>query len=536
MEYIVRTPRGRWGLLSPAFPWHIKDGLKEYNSLLNYIYDDIVTNPIDLLCNNDYVSEERVINGLKLLILQNPSYKKYLLASPPIKYLNRYQTDLELIYTLQLKNAKDALHKYRVKGEEVLYKRDEFEMLGATINGDEAVFEYDAKTDVDKSIYGTEVDLSYICNFLETYIYINKKSPDFCKELDVVNPAVYYKYNKKYGERISKLLTKFDISKFRDFIDIDINSTISKCSEIFGTDLIYYIFPKSLHYSLNGDIMKIYKYHLKNSTIHLPEIQNRFRLLDYIQTPKNIEIIKQKIINEFTVPHHSKASELPIFEDSVIEEFVISEDQNSAITSESTVETPEKESEVVEKSVEPPIEKPVEPPIEKPIETPIANIKYEWLSQTYQIGKLVDPEELISPFNKKLISYNNYKFSGIIEAIYNHAYMELLQISKQVTQATAKKKLLQKFEEHELDKWWKERGIVHLKNITSGQYYTEKYYSYRFKESKPLVFIASKRVLLNPIFEQYIGIIRVGPSEERDNTFAIKGIRYKGYNILGQLL
>lgn len=532
MDCIIRTPRSRWGILSPAFPWHIKEGLKEYPSLLNYLFDDTISNPLTLLCKSDEnISDENVIKGLKLLILQNPDFKKYLIASPNIKYLNRYHNSFELVYTIQLKNAKDALQKYRIKGEEVLYKREEFEMLGATINGEEAVFEYDAKADVEKSIYGSETDLSYICNFFETYIYINKKSPDFCKELDVVNPAVYYKYNKKYGERVSKLLTKIDVSKFRKFSEIDINHVIDKSVELFGDDLIYYIFPKSLHHSLNSDIIKIYNYHLKNSTVHLPEIQNRFRLLDYIQAPRDIEIIRQKIINEFRYdPPKQKPDEL--FTDNVIEEFVISETQKSAITSSKShadVELIPIEAEIVPTSIEPVLEI-------TPIVNALPNIKYEWIYQNYIIGKLVDPEELISPFNKKLITYNSYKYSGIIDAIYNCASMELLQSEKQFTQATAKKKLLQKMEEHELEKWWKERGIIHLKNIIDGQYFTEKFYAYKFKDNKPLVFVASKRILLNPIFEQYIGIIRISPNEDRDNSFVIKGIRYRGYNVLGQLL
>lgn len=525
MEVIVRTPRGRWGILSPAFPWNIKEGLKTYGSLLNYIYDDIETPPIKLLTTLDSPMEARVINGLKLLILQNPAYKKYLISSPSIKFLNKYQTELELIYTLQLKNAKDALSKYRVKGEEVLYKKEEFEMLGATIDGDEAIFEYDAKQDVEKSIYGVDTDLSYICNFLETYIYINKKSPDFCKELDIVNPAVYYKYNKKYGERVSKLLTKFDVSKFLPFAEINLQSTITRCTEMFGEDLIYYIFPKQLHHSLHGDIMKIYNYHLKNNTVHLQEIHNRFRLLDYILTPRNVELIKQKIISEFTAPVHKE--EPPIFNDIAIEEFIISGSEKSAITSHSTsesIESPELPPELPDK------------PVEKEAENPLPDIKYEWITQTYQIGKLIDPTEAISPFNKKLISYGKYKFSGIIEAIYCYAYMELFEIDKQITQATAKKNLLQKFEDHELEKWWKEKGVVHLKNIINSQNYTEKYFSYRFKDNKPLVFLANTRVLNNLIFEPFIGIIRVPPSEDRETSFAIKGNRYKGYNLMGQLL
>ena len=211
MTVIIRSPRGRWAPLSPAYRWSIKDRLKVYPSLLNYLADDCLKNPLDILSEKLIVENSRVISGLKLLMQQNTQFKNYLYSCPEIRYVNKYHPELEIFYTSNLKSAKDAISKYRIKGSEVLINSENLKMLGAKIEGDTAVFDYDAQEDVEKIVYKMDVktqkdDVRYIANMIDIYIYMNGKNPEWIDSLEIINPNLFYIFKKEQKRGLSSPL------------------------------------------------------------------------------------------------------------------------------------------------------------------------------------------------------------------------------------------------------------------------------------------------------------------------------------------
>lgn len=513
----IRTARGRWGVLSPTYPWTITDKLHIFPSLINYIFDDPVTKPVDLLLKSDDFDPERVISGIKLL-LTNKIYKMYLHKSPELQWVNRYQPFLEESFNENLQAAKSAISKTIIRGIEVTDKKEDLEMMGLEVVDDQVVVNTTNFKDVQTIIYGQDdIRYGFVGNFLVSFLQHNEKVPTYFKDLEIINPGIYTLYHKQFPDKILKCLTKIDFNNFRKF------------SEIleFKPDphLFSYIFPSILP---EGDVKTTIDFHVSRKTIYSAEIITRVQVYDLV-TYNRTHIIKEKLLQEF------KEIKIP----AAIETFTV----DDTVSAESA-------SEEIEPSIQPiptqpittqpittqqqQIESVTEIPVEQPTETThVETIEYKYLDQTTPIGRIIEPDDGISPFNTRLLTYQGFKYSGIMAIIYNFAARDLLNIQKIMAVTTIKNKLLQQFEDHELEKWWKEKGLEYLQQILSSQVYTERFYASKYKDIKPLVFLASKRIVTKPIFEHFVGII---VSNEDENVFILKGKRYKGYNLAGSIL
>jgi len=618
MTTIVRSPRGRWAVLSPAYPWPIKDRLKTYPSLLNYLADDCFTKPSELLSERISVSNDRVVNGLKLLLYHNPQFKNYLHSSPKdIRYINRYHPELEVYYTSNLISARDAISKYRVKGDEVIERQKEFEMLGATINGDEAVFDYDAKKDVEKIIYSVDTkgwndDMMYIGDMIESYIYINNENPPFIEEKEIYNPTIFYVAKKKHGENVARLLTKINMSEFKEINMETLEELLVKVRDLSGSKYMYYIFPKRLHYSLKedmtlSDVRRMLKYHVENGTSHVPEIMVRLKLFQFLTCETKKDEMRKIIMDEFEKPRDEEnitmtntydqetfyvdtpeeLEELNIddHQGPYVEEImdtppIIDEGSLESAHSEETPPPPDypppplddgyvpKISESVKSIFQSVMSPPVVPQkvsqmvsqpvpqkvlqkVPQPVSQPVPQMvtppsppridfdeKFKLLDNSTSIGKVIEPDENISPFNTRMIVYENTKYKGIISALYNLAIRDLLNTDKTYssTPTALRKKLLQEVEEDQVVAWWKEKGWLYLEKMVSSEQYVEKLYSHRHKDSKPLIFLASKRAMTNALLEPYIGVVKLGNGDDKANSVPWKGGRLRGYNVMGSLL
>lgn len=511
----IRTARGRWGVLSPTYPWFITDKLHIFPSLINYIFDDLVTKPVDLLLKTDNFDPERVISGIKLL-LTNKIYKMYLHKSPEIQWINKYQPFLEESFNENLQAAKSAISKTIIRGAEVTDKKEDLEMMGLEVVDDQVIVNTNNFQDVRTIIYGQDdVRYSYVGNFLVAFLKYNEKVPTYFKDLEIINPGIYTLYHKQFPEKVLKCLTKIDFNNFRKFSEI----------QEFKHDphLFSYIFPSILP---EGDVKNTIDFHVSRKTIYSGEIICRVQVYDLV-TYNRTHIIKEKLLQEF------KEIKIP----AAIETFTVDDTISAESASEEQVEEiiPIVEPQIEQPPIEqPPIPEPPPPVVQIPVDTiPVQTIEYKYLDQTTPIGRIIEPDDGISPFNTRLLTYQGFKYSGIMAIIYNFAARDLLNMQKIVAVTTIKNKLLQQFEDHELEKWWKEKGLEYLQQILSSQVYTERFYASKYKDIKPLVFLASKRIVSKPIFEHFVGII---VSNEDENVFVLKGKRYKGYNLAGSIL
>lgn len=621
----IRTPRGRWAVLSPAYPWPVKDRLKTYPSLLNYLADDCITKPTKLLTERLKVGNDRVVSGMKLLLFHNPQFKNYLHCSPKnIRYVNRYHPELEVFYTSNLLSARDAISKFRIKGDEVIEKQKELEMLGAVINGDEAVFDYDAREDVDKLIYnvdskGWNEEMTHIANMIETYIYINDENPPFIEEMEIYNPSIFYIAKKHHGENIAKLLTRIDTSEFKPLEMENLEELLVKTQELTGSAYMYYIFPKKLHYSLKeymslSDVRKMLKYHIENNTSNVPEIMTRLKLFDSLTQETKKDEMRKIIMEEFldkdeenfvfrTEPSgvfyvdteeeldklNDESYQGPIVEEVVDAPPIVDEGSLESAISFHEEEvppppnyppppledpSPRKPSndllktvkdlfkKIVKEEAEPAIKETVretvkevvkEKPHVKPVvmevvkEKPVVmeeikevdfDEKFPMLDNATPIGKIIEPDEAISPFNTRMIVFEDVKYKGIISAIYNLAIKDLLNSTRVYSSApsTLRKKLLQEVSEEDVVSWWKDKGWRYLEQILSTEQYVEKLYSHRHIDKKPFIFLASKRAISEPLLEQYIGAIKTSPGDDKTKSIPWKGSRLKGWNCAGALI
>lgn len=631
---VIRSPRGRWGVLSPAYPWPIRDRLKTYPSLLNFLADDCFEDPVRLLSERLDITNDRVIMGLKLLLSQNDQFKNYLHVCPEIRYVNRYHPQLEVFYSSNIKSAKEAISKYRIRGDEVIEKRKEFELLGARVEGDEAVFDYDAREDVEKTIYSVESkkwndDFVAIGNMIETYIFINGENPDFIMDRDIVNPSIFYIAKKHHGENIARLLTKIDPSDFAQ--DFNTQEVLEKTRDLCGKHFMYYIFPKRLHFTLNeemslGDIYRIVEYHRDKKTSNVSEIMSRLRLFESLTRVTKQDIMKQSILEEFERPRHIdileteeqetfrvdppekleaeknidrgpvidipstvQVEEIKEIEKPTVEEYSGPDIVNDIKNFVPEQETPQGDPPIVMDAPVPPIQMPIPQPVPQPqmpfpqpqmpfpqpVPRPQVPIPqqppqmtmyqpvpqqmpvpqtapqtvpqppqkdysqvFKVIDPTSQVGKIIEPDETISPFNTRVFTYEGVKYKGMISAIYNLALSDLAGSNRVYASAVSalRKKILEQVEEDEIDKWWKEKGWVHLRNMLNAQAYVEKLYSHRHIDKKPLVFLASKRAVSNPVFEPYIGVVKLGSGDDKEGSLSHKGARYRGHNCTGQLI
>uniref|UniRef100_A0A6C0JTH5 Uncharacterized protein n=1 Tax=viral metagenome TaxID=1070528 RepID=A0A6C0JTH5_9ZZZZ len=318
----IRTLRGRWCPLSPCFPWTVETEYKKYPSMINFLYDDTISPPAKLLnpskisleqdTHNHHkqhpaITKEKIVQGIKFLLKTWPQYKLYLQSSPDdLQFINPY-TNWTNIYNQVLQDAKKALKKYKIKGQEVVEKRAKFEKMGAVIIGDEATFEYNAKDDVDKVVYGISSDLEIerlnsIGKMISSYISLFDKIPEFLLTPRDENPSLYYILIKTQPEQIAKILCSVNVKNLQPSDPKKKEELLEKINENIGYLWPYIVLPSELHPSIKKefgikDILKIINYHSEYDTLFKKEIETRLQMLEYSFTPREVDILNNEINN-----------------------------------------------------------------------------------------------------------------------------------------------------------------------------------------------------------------------------------------------
>ena len=292
---MIRTHRGRWGVLSPCYLWEVETEYKKYPSLMNFLADDTSSRPTKLLNIHIKVDKAKIVNGLKYLLREYPRYKNYLHSSPKgLEFVNPFQPEFAKLFTETLLEARDAIQKFRIKGQEVLDKRSKFEMLGATIIGDQAVFDYNAERDVNNIIYGINDDecidrLDSVGKMIESYIHLFDKMPDFMLTRDQ-NPNIFYMMRKYHTEQIAKILCTVDVTGWVPLDFTTISSLVFKINDKVGSLWPFIIFPKSLHSGIKkGDgtkeLLQMLKYQIDYETVFKKDITYRLQMLESCMRP-----------------------------------------------------------------------------------------------------------------------------------------------------------------------------------------------------------------------------------------------------------
>ena len=296
---MIRTPRGRWGVLSPCFPWPIETEYKNYPSLINFLYDDTITPASKLLLKTEKVSSEKIIFGIKYMLNNWPQYKMYLLESPELKFANPNNVEFANMFNKYLTDAKSSIKKFKIKGKEVLEKKHKMEMLGAVIIGDEAIFDYDAKEQINKVVYNIdskeEMDrLNIVGKMISQYIYLFDKIPDFLISLDE-NRSIYYAMVKNHTDQIAKILCTVNVKEFEEIKDY--TEVTDKINDHIGYLWPYIVMPSELHPGMkkDSDISKMIKYHVDYNTAFKKEIIVRLQMLNFAFTPRQVEILQNEI-------------------------------------------------------------------------------------------------------------------------------------------------------------------------------------------------------------------------------------------------
>lgn len=302
---MIRTQRGRWGVLSPCYPWSVDTEYKNYPSLLNYLADDTTLRPTKLLNKRININKSKIVSGLKILLRDYPRYKAYLHCSPKdLEYVNPLHPEFAKLFTETILEAREAIRKFRIKGQEVLDKRNKFEMLGAKIIGDQAVFDYDARQDINNIVYGISNEeslerLKYVGNMIQSYIYIFDKMPEFLMSHEE-NPNVFYALRRHHKEQIAKILCTVNVKDWKPLDKNTISSLIYKINDKIGSLWPFIVFPKALHPGIKkgdglSELIQMLKYQIEYETIFKKEITCRLQMLDYSFRPSHKDILKEEL-------------------------------------------------------------------------------------------------------------------------------------------------------------------------------------------------------------------------------------------------
>jgi len=302
---MIRTHRGRWGILSPCYPWQVDTEYKKYPSLLNFVIDDTENRPSKLLNKRLNVEKSKIVTGLKILLRDYLRYKAYLHSSPQdLVYVNPLHPEFAKLFTETLLEARDAIKKFRIKGQEVLDKKNKFEMLGAKIIGDQAVFDYDARQDINSAVYGISDEESFdrlkcVGNMIQSYIYIFDKMPEFLMSHDE-NPNIFYSMRRHHTEQIAKILCTVNVKDWKPLEKEKIASLVFKINDKIGNLWPFIIFPKSLHPGIKkGDgvpeLIQMLKYQIEYETVFKKEITYRLQMLEYSFKPTQKDILKEEL-------------------------------------------------------------------------------------------------------------------------------------------------------------------------------------------------------------------------------------------------
>lgn len=593
---IIRNKRGKWCVLSPVYPWKIQDRLKTYDSLLNYVLDDSMTSPHKLSSKRILsYDKKRLIYGMKMLLFQNDQMKNYLHIAPSnLIYENSNHPQLEREYVSVLMNAKNAINKFRIYGEEVIEKRHELELLGAHIENDEAVFDYDASKDLEKIFsIGDTTNLKYIATMLEIYLIMNdNQTPQFFDNMKIINPNIFHSMKRKYGEKIARELTKVNMN---DFVEIEnLELLLEKIIDMYSYNAGYYIFPQPLHGNIHSnsgiyEYKRIIQYHLENETTHSKYITIILQFFQSITKTTNVDRMKMNIRKEFEdikdnfryiennesdeIFQISTEKELKdMFYDTLIDDDYVFEKpiekeimKEIEIVENNDVPIENKDSDVLKQfeTNEPvlEVEEPVletnekddpnyipETTIENPLENTNENVnntldfdnKYPLIDEIHGTYTLVEKTNIISPFRESLVIWEDVKYpKGILSVIYNECLKYFTKIDKvyRSTCTSLRNKLYESVvDEKELHDWWKTHGIDLLKRIINSQEYTNKLYGSPMVDKKPFLFSCGTRPITNPLFEPYLGIMKWRKGDDKEGTFVYKKTRYYGYNCTGKII
>lgn len=370
----IRTLRGKWCVLSPCFPWSISTEYQTYPSLINYLFNDHQIESTKLLLETGPVDREKIIFGIKYLLKKWPRYKNYLFESPEnLTFVNPTNPVFEREFNSLLKEAKSAIKKYRIKGREVLEKQSKLEMLGAKIVGNEAIFDYDAREQVHKTVYGIESPeaiskLNIIGKMISSYIYLFDKIPEFLISTDE-NPSIFYAMVKTQTEQIAKILCAVDVQKLKP-VD-NLKKVLILLNENIGYLWPYIIFPVEIHSSIKksdgiSEMENKIKYHIEYNTPFKNHIQVCLETLYYSFSPKEIDILQKEIRSDGTDSEENSTSvetlEILIPHDEDGERNYKMDDISDELIDKWIIDRKATPEIVQEDPIEPPQEAPIEPP------------------------------------------------------------------------------------------------------------------------------------------------------------------------------
>lgn len=304
----IRTCRGRWSPLAPCFPWPIETEYKKYPSLLNFVLDDSLTSPTKLLLIKKHIDKAKIIVAVKYLLKTYPRYKNYLYEAPDFQFVNPTSPSFTKDYNDVIQDAKNSIKKFRIKGKEVLERKNKFEMIGAQIVGDEAVFQYDAREQIQKSVYGIDSEqkltaLNIIGKMISNYIYLFDKIPDFLISQDDENPSLYYMLVKTQPEQIAKILCSVPIDKLKPVTNL--YDLLIRLNDKIGSLWPYIVFPSELHPGIKKtdgikELQNKINYHFEYLTPFKNHIQVCLDMLNYCFSPHEADLLQKEIYEDRT--------------------------------------------------------------------------------------------------------------------------------------------------------------------------------------------------------------------------------------------
>jgi len=565
---MIRSDRGRWGVLSPCYPWVINTEYKKYNSLLNYYNDNTDTRPTKFLTKRLHVDKSKIVNGLKILLKDYPQFKSYLHSCPKnLQYVNPLHPEFAKMYTTVLFEAKEAINKFKIKGQEVLDKKNKFELLGAKIIGDQAVFDYDARQDVNNIVYGISDEehltrLQYVGNMISSYIYLFDKIPEFLISMNE-NPNIFYIMRKYHTDQISKILCTVNVLEWKELNPENISSLIFKINERIGNLWPFIVFPKALHPGIKKEykmpeLIQMVKYHIDSEFMFKKEIICRLQMLDYAFRPSHKESLKIDLskadgtessdddsISIETLEYENEEDLEFKSTDSFVDKWVIWGEENEQDSNneppipsfESLFEPVPPQPSVPPPPAQPPTLPPAQPPTlpptqpptlppaqpstlplsqppTLPLAQPLPQQKLQWdlrFKPITQTGHIIEPHNPLSPFGKNSVFWKGVKYENILAAIYNQCMLELLPDGVQHRNSAnkARNHILAYNKKEECIIWFKDKGIEMLKEFMTTEAYKTKKTQMSMDNLGQLTYLYSRRKQPDVLLEPWIGAIKV---------------------------
>lgn len=590
---MIRTARGRWSVLSPVYPWPVQTEYKKYPSLLNYLVDDDTIQPSALLTRKLAIKTERIITGLQYLLRTWPRFKLFLAEAPDnIEFVNPSSPTFAKEYTALLRQAKQVVKKYRVKGQEVVENAGKFETIGATIVGDEAIFDYDAKEQVVKAVYGLKSEemlskLVIIGKMISSFIYLFDKIPDFLTFGDE-NPSVYHALVKSHTPQVSRMLCAVNVEQFKPLDLSALKHLLFRINEHIGSLWPYIVFPNELHSSIKKtdgmvELENKIRYHIEYATPFKTHIIVCLEMLDYSFAPKGAELLStltnvadgtdsedlsgsiEKLIID--MPLDGEEGEPVQIDEDLIDRWAIKgEEDEFVIVKEKVVPVEEKKDVPVEEKKQtvpvetvptaapstlaqelksdgaaalstaivgtaPVVSAPVQPAPTIAAQLPSA----DWDKRFNRVsspGHIVEPTNPLSPFGKNQITWKGIKYENMLSVLYNEAILACIGAGEQTFKGSANKakNILQAYNKSEnVIIWFKDKGIEMLKEMVTSALYKQRKEQMSMTNSGQLTFLFSRIKKNDLLLEPWVGVIKC------DNGIVLKNITINGWNCAWQV-